>query len=324
MTFIASVIAKNGVAVIADSLVTTSIHNIELGEFLDHLQGEAKKTKAKEIKLDPKSIIKLFKARRSYTKDFEEKLFKFDNFTAITTAGFASINSKKIEQIIDEVVNINSEDKYYNRKRILTRVKNLCAVLEKEIKLHLKQKDSIGPTSFVLSHFDKIKNETIIYKINVNSASKRSLEDENFEYVSYKKAHAWEKVVCDGQNRISERILLGTIEDIYKAIPVVVARIIKDFKLKQEDIPKDYLIKLLEDRNIVSPKLFEEMKIFKLSELSLQQAVDLASLLMRLEIDFQTYTENIPTVGGVIKLATIDKNGFKFINGDEIVKPNNI
>ena len=66
---------------------------------------------------------------------------------------------------------------------------------------------------------------------------------------------------------------------------------------------------------------FSEMKIFKLSELSLQQAVDLAYLLMKIEIDFQTYTENIPTVGGVIKIATIDKMGFNFISGHDIIKP---
>lgn len=66
------------------------------------------------------------------------------------------------------------------------------------------------------------------------------------------------------------------------------------------------------------------MKIIKLSDLSLQQAVDLASLLMRLEIDFQNYTEEISTVGGVIKLAVIDKQGFRYLSGHEIEKPNNI
>jgi len=60
--------------------------------------------------------------------------------------------------------------------------------------------------------------------------------------------------------------------------------------------------------------------MFKLRDLSLQQAVDLASLLMRIEIDIQKYTENIPSVGGVIKLAVIDADGFRYIAGNEIVK----
>lgn len=77
MTFIASVIAKRGVAIIADSLVTTKVPSIELSEFLDFIKSESDKSKSSEVKLDPSEIIKLFKSRPSYTKDYEEKLFKF-------------------------------------------------------------------------------------------------------------------------------------------------------------------------------------------------------------------------------------------------------
>lgn len=66
------------------------------------------------------------------------------------------------------------------------------------------------------------------------------------------------------------------------------------------------------------------MELLNLSDLSLQQAVDLASLLMRLEVDFQKYTRNIPTVGGVIKLAVIDEKGFRFILGDTVEPPKHI
>ena len=70
-------------------------------------------------------------------------------------------------------------------------------------------------------------------------------------------------------------------------------------------------------------KFWDDMKINRLADLSLQQAVDLASLLMKIEINFQKYTENIPTVGGVVKLAIINKDGFKFISGNEILKSEN-
>jgi len=69
--------------------------------------------------------------------------------------------------------------------------------------------------------------------------------------------------------------------------------------------------------------LFNEFKLLSL-ELSLQQATDLAALLMRVEMDFQKYTEDIPTVGGVIKLAIINSMGFRFISGEDILKPRNI
>jgi hypothetical protein len=46
---------------------------------------------------------------------------------------------------------------------------------------------------------------------------------------------------------------------------------------------------------------------------------------MRLEVDFQKYTKNMPTVGGVIKLAVIDEHeGFRFILGDKIEPPKHI
>lgn len=61
--------------------------------------------------------------------------------------------------------------------------------------------------------------------------------------------------------------------------------------------------------------------MFKLKQLSIQQAVNLAFLLMKVEIEFQQYTKDIPAVGGVIKIATIDKNGFKFIGGNDIKVP---
>jgi len=31
--------------------------------------------------------------------------------------------------------------------------------------------------------------------------------------------------------------------------------------------------------------------------------------------------KNMPTVGGVIKLAVIDQKGFRFLSGDEIIPP---
>ena len=41
------------------------------------------------------------------------------------------------------------------------------------------------------------------------------------------------------------------------------------------------------------------------------------------QLIIQKYTENIPTVGGVIKLAIINEKGFKWISGQEVVKHEN-
>jgi len=324
MTFIATVIGKRGAAVIADSLVTTKIPTIEWRDFIDFLDKEGKKDPSSDIKLSPGDIMGLFKSRPSYTKDYEEKLFKFDDYTAITTAGSASINGKRIGVLIRDIVEINKSDKNYNRKKIKTKVKNFCLELEKDIKAHIQSQNSISRTRFIVTHFEKKSRKTIAYKLDVNPSDKKDLLDTTYEFIRIDLANDYEKVISNGQNRISERILYGSLDDVYRLIPRLALRIFEDFKIPEDKIPKDYIDKLRSDRTVVSPKLFEEMQIFKLSELSLQQAVDLASLLMRIEIDFQTYTENIPTVGGVIKVATLNENGFKFVSGHEVTKPNNI
>lgn len=88
-------------------------------------------------------------------------------------------------------------------------------------------------------------------------------------------------------------------------------------------IPKDYINNLLTSPDVITKTIQDDMKIGKLTDLSLQQAVDLARLLMRIEMDFQKYTENVPTVGGVIKIATIDEKGFKFIKGSDVIVAEN-
>ncbi len=117
---------------------------------------------------------------------------------------------------------------------------------------------------------------------------------------------------------------MGDLPAIFDVIPKIVDKVTKDFKIKQKSIPKDYIQKLKQDETIITSDLFKEVKLFQLLELSLQQAVTLACLLMNVEIEFQKYTEKIPTVGGVIKLAIINKEGFNFLSGDDVKTPNNI
>ncbi len=324
MTFIASVIAKNGIAIIADSLVTTSHPVIEYRDFLSFFETKSKATKSSSIKLDPREIINLFETKPHHTKDFEEKLFEYDKFTAITTAGSANINDKSIIDLIEEIKSRNSKQKGYNAKKIETKIKELCEYLEIEVKEHLKEKTSIKDIAFLISHYNPRKNVSSVYKINIRASSQKNLKDNNYNFLEYNKSEAYEKVVCEGQNRISEKILFGDFPAVYNIIPKIADKIAGDFSIDKKLITREYLDGLRKDQNIISSAIFSDMKMFRLSDLSLQQAVDLASLLMRLEIDFQNYTEDIPTVGGVIKLAVIDKKGFRFISGHEIVKPGNI
>src|ERR1700754_2641528 len=98
MTFIASVIAKKGVAVIADSLITSVRPIIEFKDFYDYTKS--KQGGNDDSQIVSEEVFKLFQKKPSHTKDYEEKLFEYDRFTAITTAGYAIINDKCILEIV--------------------------------------------------------------------------------------------------------------------------------------------------------------------------------------------------------------------------------
>jgi hypothetical protein len=78
--------------------------------FLKFFRDKAEITPIDEIKIKPTEIISLFERKPSHTKDYEEKLFQYDKYTAITTAGTASINGKRIEYIVREMIEKNKKN----------------------------------------------------------------------------------------------------------------------------------------------------------------------------------------------------------------------
>lgn len=316
MTFIASIVAKKGVAIIADSLVASSKSMLEFEDFAAYAKNLAD---ANEDKLKFEEVSKLFKLKPTYTKDYEDKLYEYDKYTAITTAGAANINDRKIEKIISDASKaLKSKSK---GKKIDARVNELKEYIESQVVEHLEKKTSIRRTVFVVTHFSKTSNLTSIFKIEVKACSRKDLDREDYELVTVVKQPNDFRVVCDGQNRISERILFGNLQLILDVIPKVAVKVAQDFDIDIDKLGEQYFLGLLGDEQILPRAVYEDIKIHKLTELSLQQAVDLACLLMKIEIDMQKYTENIPTVGGLIKLAVIDKKGFRLISGDDVVKP---
>lgn len=133
----------------------------------------------------------------------------------------------------------------------------------------------------------------------------------------------WVRVVCDGQNKLSDKVLYGIGKTLYHEFPAMVKNILARLNLPDGTVPDGFINELIQD-DFFKEIFFGDIELLNLSELSVQQAVDLASLLMRLEVDFQKYTKTIPTVGGVIKLAIIDDDGFKFISGHDVEKPKHI
>ncbi|OOQ60329.1 hypothetical protein [Mucilaginibacter pedocola] len=322
MTFIASVVAKKGVAVIADSLVTSESPILHYDKFVEYLKSQPDNDDGDKL-INPDKIMELFKYEPAFTKDFEEKLFEFDKFTAITTTGEAYVNSKNIADIIEEFRAENKAAIDDLQLPITEKINFFIDFINKNIKEHIGKFGSIGYLVFIITHYTPSTHKTTIYKAIIYPADTNTLEFADHDYVQLITEEDWNKVVCDGQNKISEKVLLGIGKELYDIFPTFVNNILSVLAIPKNVIPEDYIALLLKEQYF-KDVFFNDVAMFSLNNLSLQQAVDLASLLMRLEVDFQKYTNNIPSVGGVIKLAVIDKEGFKFISGDSIEPPKHI
>ena len=318
MTFIASVIAKEGVAIIADSLVTTSKPVIGWNDFMNFLRAknEALGGGEEEISFTQSEVVDLFKLTDSHTRNYEDKLFKLDKYTAITTTGIAVLNSKRMAKVISEFRDL----KEWDNVPLEQKVAEFSAFLTVEIKSHLGS-SNMDSLRFIMTHYDVNEEKTTCYNFFTGNMDATSLEIPDFPYVATIISHELYKVVTGGQNRISDKILLGNFLDKTKEIlPQLISKVCDDLGFDKGKVTADY-IKGFEFGEQFNDAILGDMEVFNISPLSLQQAVDLAWLLMRLETDFQKYTREIPTVGGVIKLATINKEGFKFISGHEVTLP---
>ncbi|MBF4515802.1 hypothetical protein IRZ71_05585 [Flavobacterium sp. ANB] len=313
MTFIASVIAKDGVAIVADSFVTTLDQSIDRDSFLDYLS----KTKNKKS-IPIEDIVDLFNKRPSHTRNFADKLFQFDQFSAISTAGSAYINGKEIKDIVKSIaIDIQADEGVYYARDIEDILKDLCSKVRVEVFEHLKNND-FGETDFVFSHFNRGKNKPQVFVIRMRASSKDNYDVADDTIVSYsEKSHL--KIITDGQDGFVDRLIFGSLyTNIIDVKDFFIEYIIK--KCKPKSTKKAEIISEIEDMSFLENIIKNDVFYIKFRELSLQEAVDLASLLIKIIMDIQVYTEKIPTVGGLIRLAIINKEtGFQWISGDKIV-----
>lgn len=311
MTFIASVVAKKGAVVIADSLVTTMEKVLDYDAFKEYC------TEVKGNSLKPEELDLLFNEKASYTRDNGEKIFAYDKYTAIAVAGSVLINNKSVEELIHEITRRNKLDKSYQRKNIQQKVGDFYNFLIAQVTEHLKGVGKIRSSIFLFTHYDMRIEQAIIYRFKIASCSMEDSDKQAADYVSYQRMTDFHKVVCAGQNRISRRILFGAMDFFNEVIPEVMGLCVEKLGIERGHIPDDFM-QLVSER--LSPQFYEDMKIRYLENLTIQQAADLALLLMMVETKFQNYTEKIPQVGGTVKLAVIDKEGFRFVTGQEILK----
>lgn len=313
MTFIASVIAKEGVAIVADSFVTTVEHSIDRKDFIDYL------SKSKTKKSIPISdLIDLFQRRASHTRNYADKLFQFDDYSAIATAGSAYINGTEIKDLVKLIATEMQVDQvvYYARD-IEDILKDFCERVKKEVLEHLK-KYNCGETDFIFSHFNRAKNEAQIFLIKIKQLSKDRYNPADPEIVTYSdRTHL--KILTDGQDGFVDRLIFGSLytntTQIKKHFLDYILKTCKPKGAKRKEI-----VETVNEFAFLETIVSEDVFSIKFRQLSLQEAVDLAALLIKIIMDIQVYTEKIPTVGGLIRLAVIHKEtGFSWISGDKIL-----
>lgn len=314
MTFIASVIAREGVAIVADSFVTRPVSSIEGQELNIYLKSKKKPS------VTLPEIIKLFKTRPGYTRNHMEKLFQFDDYSAVTTAGHAFINEKSIKEIVGRVsyeLRLNGD---YAALTVENKLNKFTDILIEEVNNHLINHGKIGQTVFVFSHYNTSLSKPQIFKITIEATTKEEVDAGRVNYVSYRD-HSIFPVVTDGQDFHIDRLLFGSLYRLEEYAKFTIATQICA-KIKAKKKTREKILEIAKE-DLLNEVVSSDFRAMDIRELSLQEAVDFAALLLRIVMDIQVYTEKIPTVGGAVKLATISSGkGFAWVVGDQIVKPN--
>ena len=317
MTFIASVIAKEGVAIVADSFRTTINHSIEEDDFIEFIDNASDK---ENIKIS--ELVGLFQEKASHTRNYVDKLIQFDTHSAICSTGAAYINGKEVKNIIKAIsAEMQADPAAYEALSIDEKIKRITDKLQEEVFQHLETRNFCS-TNFIFSHFNKTKNEPQVFIINIKKFDKDKFDKDSPPTDLIKvEDKSYLKIITDGQDTFVDRLIFGSLYrnmiDLKDGcIEYINGKFIPVEPLKSEFEADINHIDFL--RKIVSDDIFS----IKFRELSLQEAVDFAALLIKIVMDIQVYTEKIPTVGGVIRLAIINQDkGFEWIAGNNIISP---
>lgn len=298
---------------VADSFVTTVESSIDSDDFITYL---SKSNSKKSIPIA--ELIGLFNQKAAHTRNYADKLFQFDNFSAIATAGSAYINGVEIKDIVKGIaIEMQTDKVAYYARDIEDVLKEFCEKIKGEVIEHLKNSDC-DETDFIFSHFNRKEDKPQIFLIRVKHVSKNKHDPNDPDIVTYKeKSHL--KIVTDGQDGIVDRLIFGSL---YTNITQVKEHFI-DYILKvckPKGAKKQQIVQTINEFAFLEQLVKEDVFSINFRELSMQEAVDLAALLIKIIMDIQVYTEKIPTVGGLIRLAVIRKEtGFSWISGDKIL-----
>ncbi|SEB04001.1 hypothetical protein [Pedobacter hartonius] len=170
MTFIASVIAKEGIAIVSDSFGTTMEHSLNETNLLEYLIAADDKEKIPVV-----DLVRLFEKKASHTRNYIDKLFKFDEFSAITFTGAIYINGKEIKEIVKVIAaELQVDTPAYKAKDINQILDEFRNKLKIEIIEHGKN-DNLTSTDLIFSHFNVRSNQPQIFMIKVKELIETTL-----------------------------------------------------------------------------------------------------------------------------------------------------
>lgn len=300
---------------VADSFVTTIEHSVDEDTFLEYIN------KAKNKKDIPiQELLELFKIRPSHTRNYVDKLFRFDHDSAVSCSGAAYINGKEIRDLVNAIgAEMQADINVYEAKSIDEKITEFCGKIRDEVLLHL-QNNNTSETDFIFSHFNRNQNKPQVFVIKIQKIDKNNFDAADPNLVTQEeRTHL--KIISDGQDSFVDRLIFGSL---YTNIGII-KREFLDYiikKCKPQKAKREEIISEISDFDFLRNTIREDVFSIKFRELSLQEAVDLAALLIKIVMDIQVYTEKIPTVGGLIRLAVISKDkGFEWISGDKIIPP---
>lgn len=316
MTFIASVIAKEGVAIVADSFVTTIEEVMHEDDFFNHL---AKKKKL-GTSISYKELIPLFKKRPSHTQNYMVKLFPFGKWSAVTTSGQAYLNGKIIKDLVRQIeVDMDVDSPTYDALTVDEIITQFCDRLKVEVIAHLATKN-LSTTSFIFTYYDRVSDAANLYSIKISENPKGAYALTHPNMVSFTN-YSHLKILTDGQDAFIDRLIFGSLYTNMQAVK----RGFLDYLYKELKLSNAKKTKITADithPDFLKATIVKDVFSVDFRELSLQEALDFAALLVRIVMDIQVYTEKIPTVGGVIRLASIRKDvGFEWVAGNTIATP---
>lgn len=319
MSFIAAVTARKGVAIIADSLEKPELPVARLSDPFDRAAFDPVGVSCLDQPYigfrdeNDEAGLLLSPAERLYveqfhTEDHSEKIFQFDRFTALIMIGITSVNDKSMGELIEEFKETSGNTGELAGKAP-AKLGRFCNFLNAQIRVHLDHYKYIGRSVLILTCYDHQTMHTHICRIRIREYTYDCLGWCD-SFVSAK--YIQDKIVCYGQYQISRSILRGFDLGDSRSLPQLVKNVLKRLRSPDQHLPGKF-IHLITTDPFYRFLLSNNLKTINISDLSLQKAIDLASLLMRLEVDYFTLTRTSPKVGGAIQLAAIDGGGFQFV-----------